>query len=284
MSKSDTLVKKNNSTLVDPEQIQHSAITEILNQPGGLTTITDEKLATIQRNMPEIIRATQAVDRKNTQTTSTLMSLTMLNDSPYRRLRQVLAQISRKRGAVEDSYFRLKEDKIKAKQLRERGDELSEAKAERIEYGIQQSTRGIEQALKEIGFFQEIYNEIMASHNIPKNWDEEDSEKEEIDAHLKMAFRHAIRDVMAHGRLGMGTLEYMEQYGVHPQTAFRLVSQYINDNDESIGTGKAPTVDNLYNFLDSMCEQFREAHLAVIRRIGVKGIIKNDWLYKTEHA
>ena len=48
MSKSDTLVKKNNSTLVDPEQIQHSAITEILNQPGGLTTITDEKLATIQ--------------------------------------------------------------------------------------------------------------------------------------------------------------------------------------------------------------------------------------------
>ena len=269
MSKSDTLVKKNNSTLVDPEQIQHSAITEILNQPGGLTTITDEKRATIQRNMPEIIRATQAVDRKNTQTTSTLMSLTMLNDSPYRRLRQVLAQISRKRGAVEDSYFRLKEDKIKAKQLRERGDELSEAKAERIEYGIQQSTRGIE---------------IMASHNIPENWDEEDSEKEEIDAHLKMAFRHAIRDVMAHGRLGMGTLEYMEQYGVHPQTAFRLVSQYINDNDESIGTGKAPTVDNLYNFLDSMCEQFREAHLAVIRRIGVKGIIKNDWLYKTEHA
>ena len=206
------------TALIDPEQIQQSALTEVLNQPGGLTTITDEKLALISNRMVEINRATQAVDRKNTQTTSTLMSLTMLNDSPYRRLRQVLAQISRKKSAVEDSYFRLKEDKIKAKQFRERGDELSIAKAERLEYGIQQSTRGIEQALKEIGFFQEIYNEIMVSHNIPDNWDEEDSEKEEIDAHLKMAFRHAIRDIMAHGRLGMGTLEYLEQYGVHPQT------------------------------------------------------------------
>jgi hypothetical protein len=168
------------TALVDPEQIQQSALTEILNQPGGLTTITDEKLALISERMVEINRATQAVDRKNTQTTSTLMSLTMLNDSPYRRLRQVLAQISRKKSAVEDSYFRLKEDKIKAKQFRERGDELSIARGERLEYGIQQSTRGIEQALKEIGFFQEIYNEIMASHNIPENWDEEDSEQEEL--------------------------------------------------------------------------------------------------------
>ena len=165
------------TALVDPEQIQQSALTEILNQPGGLTTITDEKLALISERMVEINRATQAVDRKNTQTTSTLMSLTMLNDSPYRRLRQVLAQISRKKSAVEDSYFRLKEDKIKAKQFRERGDELSIARGERLEYGIQQSTRGIEQALKEIGFFQEIYNEIMVSHNIPENWDEEDSEQ-----------------------------------------------------------------------------------------------------------
>jgi hypothetical protein len=272
------------TALVDPEQIQQSALTEILNQPGGLTTITDEKLALISERMVEINRATQAVDRKNTQTTSTLMSLTMLNDSPYRRLRQVLAQISRKKSAVEDSYFRLKEDKIKAKQFRERGDELSIARGERLEYGIQQSTRGIEQALKEIGFFQEIYNEIMVSHNIPENWDEEDSEQEEIEAHLKMAFRHSIRDIMAHGRLGMGTLEYLEQYGVHPQTAQRLVQQYISDNDQSIGTGQAPTVDNLYNFLDQMCEQFKDAHLAVIRRIGVKGIIKNEWLYKTEHA
>jgi len=272
------------TALIDPEQIQQSALTEVLNQPGGLTTITDEKLALISNRMVEINRATQAVDRKNTQTTSTLMSLTMLNDSPYRRLRQVLAQISRKKSAVEDSYFRLKEDKIKAKQFRERGDELSIAKAERLEYGIQQSTRGIEQALKEIGFFQEIYNEIMVSHNIPDNWDEEDSEKEEIDAHLKMAFRHAIRDIMAHGRLGMGTLEYLEQYGVHPQTCQRLVQQYIGENDQNIETGQAPTVDHLYNFLDQMCEQFREAHLAVVRRIGVKGIIKNEWLYKTEHA
>ena len=74
---------------------------------GGLTTITDEKLAVIAEKMVEIDRANHTAGRSNTQNTNQLMTLTMMTDSPYRRLRQCLAQIERKRASLDESYYKL---------------------------------------------------------------------------------------------------------------------------------------------------------------------------------
>ena len=72
---------------------------------SGLPTITPKKLAKISERMVEIDRANLTAGKRNTQTTTQLMTLTMLTDSPYRRLRQILAQIEKKRGALEEAYF-----------------------------------------------------------------------------------------------------------------------------------------------------------------------------------
>ena len=74
----------------------------------NLPTITPKKMAKISERMVEIDRARQIGGKKNTQTTIQLMTLTMLTDSPYRRLRQILVQIERKRDAVESNYFKHK--------------------------------------------------------------------------------------------------------------------------------------------------------------------------------
>ena len=58
---------------------------------GGLCTIDDKKLAKIAQKMVEVDRASHTAGRSQTQTTNQLMTLTMLTDSPYRRLRQGLA-------------------------------------------------------------------------------------------------------------------------------------------------------------------------------------------------
>ena len=75
-------------------------LAEIQNSVSGLATMTTEKIAKISERMVEMERANNSLGRRNTQTTNQLMTLTMMTDSPYRRLRQCLSQIERKKEAL----------------------------------------------------------------------------------------------------------------------------------------------------------------------------------------
>jgi len=46
--------------------------------------------------------------------------------------------------------------------------------------------------------------------------------------------------------------------------------------------GKMPSVEHLYEFLDHMAKQFYSAHIMVMNRIGLKTIIRDDYLYLEE--
>ena len=246
---------------------------------GGLATITDEKLAIIAEKMVEIDRVNHTAGRSNTQTTNQLMSLTMMTDSPYRRLRQCMSQIERKRNALEESYFKLQKTKVLIKQWYEKGDEISVIKAKEAESRMIRQKDYIDGAFKEIATFQCAYDEIRESHNIPEKWDERDAEEAEIDHHIKQAFRQAHRDMINTGRIGLGNMEYMEQYGIHIQTAAKIIGDYIVSEDKMIAEGNLPTVKHLYAFLDRMAEMFHDAHKDVMQRIGIKDLIKEDFLY-----
>ena len=246
---------------------------------GGLATITDEKLAVISKKMVAIDRANHTAGRSNTQTTNQLMSLTMMTDSPYRRLRQCLSQIEKKRGALDESYFKMKKKQVQIKQWYEKGDEMSVLRAQEAEHGLMRSKNYIDGAFKEIATFQCAYDEIRESHNIPENWDERDAEEAEIDHHIKQAFRQAHREMVGAGCITSGNMEYLEQYGIHIQTATRLIADYIASEDEMIAKGQMPTVAHLYAFLDRMAETFHDAHKTVMQRIGIKELIKEEFLY-----
>ena len=246
---------------------------------GGLSTITDKKLAIIAEKMVEIDRVNHTAGRSQTQTTNQLMSLTMMTDSPYRRLRQCLSQIERKRSALDESYFKMKKKQVLIKAWYDKGDEMSIIKAQEAEHQMVRQKDYIDAAFKEIATFQCAYDEIRESHNIPKKWDERDAELAEIDHHIKQAFRQAHRDMVNTGRIGLGNMEYMEQYGIHIQTATRVIADYIAGEDKMIAEGKMPTVNHLYAFLDRMADTFHDAHKDVMKRIGIKELIKEDFLY-----
>ena len=246
---------------------------------GGLATITDEKLAVIAEKMVAIDRANHTAGRSQTQTTNQLMSLTMMTDSPYRRLRQCMSQIERKRTALEESYFKMQKKQLQIKLWYEKGDEMSVVRAKEAESGMIRQKDYIDAAFKEIATFQCAYDEIRESHNIPENWDEKDAELAEIDHHIKQAFRQAHRDMVNTGRIGLGNMEYLEQYGIHIQTATKIIADYIASEDKMISEGKMPTVRHLYAFLDRMAETFHDAHKDVMNRIGIKELIKEEFLY-----
>ena len=251
----------------------------ILKNPSVLK-IDSDALEKIESRLPEIKRARNSAGRKNTQTTSQLMTLNIAGDSPYRHLRQILAQIERKREALQASYFKLKKDDIRLKNLRSKTDELSEVQAQEIESRMESSRIYIDGALKEIGTFQDAYEEIRDSHNIPEKWDEKDSEKAEIRHHIKMAFRNSFQEMMSTGMIGRGSAEYLEQFGVHPQSARKYLHDYIVQNEKLMDSGKEPTIEHFHKFLDSMADKFQESHKLCMKRIGLKTLVRDEWCYR----
>lgn len=292
--KVDKLIDKNNVYM----QIATRGADPNAKELMDFKTFDDKKLALVASRMPEINRATQSFGKQNSQATGKLMSLHMIAQSPYRRMKQCLAKIERKRSALKENIFKLRKEKVKLDRLLRKRQVLMDKelttdddtilhdldiedctiKIEKIATGISDSTLYIEGCLKEIGMYQEAYEEIRESYNISEQWDEGDMERAEIEEHVKTSFLHAVRDVMMTGQLNVGTHEYLEQYGVNPATAFSLVKAYLG-NVHDVPSGEVPSIKALYDFLDKMYDGFKNEYKLAMKRLGLKTLISEDFLY-----
>lgn len=271
--------------------------------------IDEKALSKIAEGMPEINRACRVFGRQNSQATGKLMSLSMIAQSPYRRLKQCLAKIERKRGALKENIFKLRREKVELNKLLRKKDSIKDSikiaaeddpkledlyfDLELVQIDIEEKVANIsdtniyiEGALKEIGMYQDAYREIMETYEIPESWDENDFEKMEVEEHVKTAFLHAVRDVQMTGRLNVGTCEYLEQFGVAPAVAYKEVQKHLMEVDSSTmfnEKGEMSTtsdIDHLYGFLDTMYGKYGKEYKKSAARIGLKDYISEDFLYK----
>ena len=264
--------------LVETNKLNGSTSLSLLKESA--LTLDSKALEKIAARLPEQLRASNTAGRRNTQTTSQLMTLNMAGDEPYRHLRQILAQIEKKKNAVEDASFKLRKDEIRKERLAEKDDEISKICIQELTVKAERHRIYIEGAVKEIGMFQDVYDDIRETHGIPEKWDERDSEKGEIRHHIKMGFRTAFQELMCNGMVGRGSSEYLEQFGVHPQAARRHLHEYILANEELLNNGKEPNIEHFHNFLDAMADKYKDAHKAVMKRIGLKNLIREDFIFR----
>jgi hypothetical protein len=266
--------------------------------------------------MLEVDRANLAFAKTNSQTTSRLMTLTMLNEGPYRMLNQCLAQIENKRAALKENTFKIKKEILEVKRLElnlkfqqteilklERelnSSTCSDSSAMEFKLGhlkidlektsldiaekitqLADSTNYYEAALKEIAIYQESYEEIRKNNHIPENWDEVDYEKAEAKAHVKTGFRLALRDLEMTGRLNCATMEYFEQFGINPMTAKNLVMQYYHQQQKLMEESPdqppmMPTIHMLNQFLEEMTEIFKDSYKEAMKIRGITTHI-SEW-------
>ena len=66
------------------------------------------------------------------------------------------------------------------------------------------------------------------------------------------------------------------RHHAHIQTATKIIADYIVSEDKMIAKGNFPTVNQLYAFLDRMAETFHDAHKDVMKRIGIKELLKEE--------
>ena len=258
----------------------------IISRIGNdLPTLSEKALVKIQERMPEINRATKSFGRQNSPVESKLMSLAIISHSPYKRLKQCLSQIERKRSALKESYFKAAKDdnqlarlehKLEYEDLDEFDKRDVEIEIAELRTGMADSKIYVEGALKSIGDFQDAYEQIRESNDIPEKWDEKDFIEAEYENHIKTAFTQGVRDIQMNGRINVGNCEYFEQYGINPLIAGGEIRQYINSLDEHSG------IEALYKFLDDMYNKYKDCPKKAMKHIGLDEIYNKDFIYLEE--
>lgn len=244
-------------------------------------TIDDKALVEINEWMPEVNRAVNSFNKQNSQTTSSLMSLNMIDSGPYRVLRQILAQVQKKRGALKENLYEIEKKKIEHAELSEKEDlsPLEHLEMQKITCDIIDSQGPIEAVLKELGALKRRYQEICKNKDIPENWDEVEFEDAEIEHHIKSIFRNALRDRLQ-GSHNMGTMEYLHQFGINSITAYAFVDNYIQQVTQAMSNNNIVSIETEYEFLDKMYELFKDEYKKAMRRIGLDSITQADFLMK----
>ena len=264
------------------QEIDRNIITEtsgFLVQTNNINTHAVEK---VNRFLPELDEKTRAFDRNNSQTTLTMMTLTMMTgQSPYRMMRQIMAEVEKRKGALVEAQVKHARGLKEIEKLQDSEDTVSQAKYRQKCVNIVTMESKINGSFKDIATLIDAYNNIKEKNGI-KDWDEQAFEKEEKKHHVRRGFELMYRNLLDGGRASTSTIEYCQQYGVHPQVCLTEVSGYLQYTTERIANNDLPHANDLEEFLDEMADKYYlNADKTAERLFGKADFANNDYMYKT---
>ena len=246
--------------------------------------INEAAVEKVSRHLPELDEKTKAFGSQNTQTTITMMTLTMLGgQSTYRMLRQILAEVEKRKGALTESqvgHAKLIREIKKLEALTD--DPVQAAKYRKACVNMVSLENKINGSFKDIATLIDAYNNIKETKGVSDEWDEVAFEKEEKKHHVRRCFEMMYRNLLDQGRISTSTIEYMQQFGVHPQICQKEVQGYISYTDDRIQAGEVLHANDLEDFLDEMGNKYWEgADKTSERLFGKKDFANKDFMYKT---
>lgn len=271
------IVKKNTNTELKATDPITFGIT-----PVSKSQINPQAVALVNEFLPELDEKTKFFDRNNSQSTLSMMSLTMLNGhSPLRMLRQVLAETEKRKMALAEAQVShaqalKKIDKLQEKVFLEPDNKIAQAKLRAAFVGIESMESKINGSFKDIATLITAYNNMKENFGV-EDWTEEEFEDSEKKHHVRRGFELMYRNLLDGGRASTSTIEYMQQYGVHPQVGFVEVQGYIAVVNELISKQQIPHSNHLEEFLDAMADKYyKEADKTTERIFGKTDITNTD--------
>lgn len=303
----NSLISKENNLL---EKFTTNSFHKITTRAGyedfSLKTIDDERINLISERMGEINRGLNAFAKTNTQFVS--LALTLSEATPERNIRQIHAQLESKRGALSESQFRLlkQQNDLKRKMLRKQEildapigkdkkypSELhKELDLERIDIEIEEVKSKmvdgrvhIEQAIKEIGMYQDAYDDIVEHFGL-QNWDEMDMEESDVKYNLLRCFFQSLRSCRQVGYINEPNQEWLEQLGINPSfvqfeiLAFLDTERQVMQDLMQKGGGFGDDLTAVEEFVNHLYEKYKEAPLAQIKKRGMTTHLYDKWAFK----
>lgn len=247
--------------------------------------INTAAVAKVNKHLPELAEKTRAFDRQNSQTTISLMTLTMMTgQSPFRMMRQVMAEVEKRKMALAEAQVSHAELLVELAELEFKTDPVSIAKFRQKSFSLDMMESKINGSFKDIATMIDAYENIKDKNGID-DWDEEAFEAEEKKHHVRRGFELMYRNLLEGGRAATSTIEYTAQYGVHPQVALKECSIYLKGVSEAIDKGIVLHSNHLEDFLDEMANKYMVCVDATAERIYGKADFTNtDYMMKLEEG
>ena len=220
---------------------------------------------TLQQNLENAEKAIAKVqytehiwDRSRSQWM--LKFLTCSNADGWLRLRQVSAEMCRKRMALSSAKFsymkKLTEAKIKREEkLEEKNDNkrlLLDIEAAEFESQAAETLVKVEGALKEVETLAQMHDNLKEKLG---DITEEEFEKAQTKAHIKRAVIQAIREVKECGKIKCGNAEYLEQSGLSTTAILKDIFDFLEKESQS---GICDT-SMLHQFLETTADKYESA-------------------------
>ena len=182
-----------------------------------------------------------------------LKHLTCSQADGWLRLRQIGAEMSRKRMALNEAKFGYLKKKMKIGVKREEMDDASPANYRLLEVEIMELESQMQEVMVKVeGALKEVQT-LSGMHDSLKEHlgeiSEEEFEKAQTKGHIKRAMQQSIREVRECGRIKTGNQEYLEQSGVCVTHAFGLITDYLEQEKTATNTTL------LHSFLDAVAEE-----------------------------
>jgi len=250
--------------------------------PVSKSKINPQAVAIVNEYLPELDEKTKFFDRNNSQSTLSMMSLTMLNGhSPMRMMRQVLAETEKRKMALAEAQVGHAKalrniEKLQDKLFNDPDNNVLSAKLRAAFVGIEMMESKINGSFKDIATLINAYNNLKEAHGV-EDWSEEEFEESEKRHHVRRGFELMYRNLMDGGRASTATIEYMQQYGVHPQVGLTEVQGYIKLVSDMIHSKQIPHSNHLEDFLDEMADKYyKETDKTTQRIFGKDNIISPE--------
>jgi hypothetical protein len=196
---------------------------------------------------------------------------------PMRNMRQIAAETTRKKAALNEAKWRQVEAEIKIRKIE---DELEKGTADgtidywrevelkvklaKLKEGIAEGIVVIEGAMKDILVLNELYEQLKEKVS---GFSEADVEKEETKSHLKRALIQSIRDVRMSGAITKAEQEYIEQIGINPMKLQGLLRAYVDSEAKS----DTWDISGLYEFVDKLTDELVEVYKVDEKRMALQG-------------
>lgn len=249
---------------------------------GHLPSLNKAVVSKVSEKLPELSEKIKFFDRSNSQSTMSMMTLTMLNGQSHMRLlRQILAEVERRKMALAEaqvSHAKLTQEieTLSSKEL----DGVGEAELRLKIFSLESMESKINGSLKDIATLIDAYESIKEKNNIDE-WDEKSFEDEEKTHHVRRGFELLYRNIIQMGRPHESSIEYLQQYGVHIQIALAEVMSYINSVNDAIKEGAMITASNMEDFFDMMAKKYKPcADEASIRLFGKAELSNSDYMMR----
>ena len=201
--------------------------------------------------------------------------LTCSNSDGWLRMRQIGAEMDRKRMALSEAKYGYMKNLTKAKIKREEklaGDLsenqklLLEIEAAQFEATARETMVKFEGALKEVETLAKMHDELKERLG---DITEEEFEKAQAKSHIKRAVNQAVREVKQDGKIHCGNAEYLEQSGLCTTAILKDIFIFL-EKESQAGVGHNGM---LHKFLDETADKYGDFY-----------ILQADWLGFDPHS